>query len=96
MKLENAPLNLVNLFEKSLLPLSRVTHDYTSENLFVKRSRLQMQKYSFSPFGVTLWNEISPCVQYVSRQYLVLPRFALTMSKASRSSKFYSSYFIKG
>ena len=84
MKLGNAPLNLVNLFEKSSTTQPYNTRSFTSENFHVKRSRLKIQKYSVPPFGVTLWNEISHCVPYVNRQYLVLPRLAL--------AKFYNFY----
>jgi hypothetical protein len=55
-----APQNILNLFEKSSTIHLHSTRSHTSEKFYVKSSRLNTQKYSFSRLGVKLWNEI-PC-----------------------------------
>ena len=54
----NAPLNIVHLFEKMSSTHSYYTRSSTSEKYYVKSSRLEIQKHSFSRLGVKLWNEI--------------------------------------
>ena len=47
IKKGNAPLKLLNLFEKSSTTHSYKTRSFTSENFCVKSSRLKIQKYTF-------------------------------------------------
>ena len=54
----NAPLNIVQLFEKTSSIHLYYTRPSTSGKIYVKSSRLEIQKHSFSRLGVKLWNEI--------------------------------------
>ena len=50
----NAPLNIVHLFEETSSIHSYYTRSSTSGDFYVKSSRLAIQKHSFSRLGVKL------------------------------------------
>ena len=54
----NTPLNILKFFQKLSVVHSYNTRSSTSEKFYVQSSRLEIQKRSFSRFGVKLWNEI--------------------------------------
>ena len=54
----SAPLNIRNLFTKTTSVHSFNTRSSTSENFYIKASRLEIQKNAFSRMGAKLWNEI--------------------------------------
>ena len=56
----NAPVNMLHLFKETSSIHSYNTRSSASGNLYVQNSGLEMQKRSFSRFGVRLWNEL-PC-----------------------------------
>ena len=56
----SAPLNVCNLFTHTSSIHSYNTRSSTSNNFYIKRSRLEIQKNDFLRIGAKLWNEI-PC-----------------------------------
>ena len=54
----SAPINIRNLFTKTSSVHSYNTRSSTSENFYIKASRLEIQKNAFSRMGAKLWNEI--------------------------------------
>ena len=55
---DNAPADLLNLFQKTSNIHSFNTRSSTSGKFYVKSSRLEIQNNSFSRLGVKLWNKI--------------------------------------
>jgi hypothetical protein len=64
----NAPLNILNLFDKSSSIHSHNTRLCMSEKFYVKSSGLEIQKQSFSRFGVKLWNGIPDHITILSKK----------------------------
>ena len=62
----NTPLNILNFFQKLSVVHSYNTRSFTSGKFYVQSSRLEIQKRSFSRFGVKLWNEIPQRVKALS------------------------------
>ena len=56
----NAPLNILKLFQKTSSIQTYNARSYISGNFYVQSTRLEINKRSFSRFGVKLGNEI-PC-----------------------------------
>ena len=56
----SAPLNVCNFFTHASSIHSYNTRSSTSNNFYIKRSRLEIQNNAFSRIGAKLWNEI-PC-----------------------------------
>ena len=54
----NTHLNILNFFQKLSVVHSYNTRSPTFGKFYVQSSRLEIQKRSFSRFGVKLWNEI--------------------------------------
>ena len=54
----NTPSKILNFFKKLSVIHSYNTRSSTSGKFYVQSSRLEIQKRSFSRFGVKLWNEI--------------------------------------
>ena len=54
----NTPLNILNFFQKLSVVHSYNTRSSTSGKFHFQSSRLEIQKRSFSRFGVKLWNQI--------------------------------------
>ena len=54
----SAPINIGNLFTKTTSVHACNTRSSTSENFYIKTSRLEIQKNAFSRMGAKLWNEI--------------------------------------
>ena len=52
------PTNIMNLFSKTSNIHSYRTRSSTSENFYIKRTRLEVQKDAFSRVGAKIWNEI--------------------------------------
>ena len=53
-----APINKRNLFTKASSVHSYNIRSSTSENFYIKASKLEIQKNAFSRIGAKLWNEI--------------------------------------
>jgi hypothetical protein len=64
----NAPLNILNLFDKSSSIHSHNTRLCMSEKFYLKSSGLEIQKQSFSRFGVKLWNGIPYHITILSKK----------------------------
>ena len=56
----NAPLNMLYLYEKTFKIHSYNTRSSASGKFYVKSARLEIQKRSFSRLRVKLWKEM-PC-----------------------------------
>ena len=56
----SAPLNIRNLFTNTSTIHSYNTRSSTSNNFYIKPSRLEVQNNAFSRIGAKLWNDI-PC-----------------------------------
>ena len=54
----SAPVDIRNLFTKLSSVHSYNTRSSTSDNFYIKASRLEIQKNAFSRIGAKLWNEI--------------------------------------
>ena len=54
----SAPINICNLFTKTTSVHAYNTRSSTSENFYIKASRLEIKKNAFSRMGAKLWNEI--------------------------------------
>ena len=54
----DAPINIRNLFTKTSSVHSYNTRSSTSDNFYIKASRLEIQKNAFSRIGAKLWNQI--------------------------------------
>ena len=54
----SAPINIRNLFTKTCSVHSYNTRSSTSDNFYIKASRLEIQKNAFSRIGAKIWNEI--------------------------------------
>ena len=52
------PSNICNLFTNTTTIHSYNTRSATSNNFYIKRSRLEIQKRAFSRMGAKLWNEM--------------------------------------
>ena len=64
----NTPLNILNFFKKLSVIHSYNTRSSTSGKFYVQSSRLEIQKHSFSRFGVKLWNEIPQRVKALPKK----------------------------
>ena len=64
----NTPLNILNFFKKLSVTHSYNTRSSTSGKFYVQSSRLEIQKRSFSRFGVKLWNEIPQRVKALPKK----------------------------
>ena len=54
----NAPINILNLFSRTSNSHHYSTRSSTSQNFYIKKSRLDVQKNAFSPDGAKIWNEM--------------------------------------
>ena len=64
----NTPSNISKLFQKPSVIHSYNTRSSTSGNFYVQSSSLEIQKRSFSRFGVKLWNEIPQRIRNFSKK----------------------------
>ena len=55
---DKAPVNMLNLFQKTSNIHSYNTRSSTSGKFYVKKNEIEIQNNSFSQFGVKLWNKI--------------------------------------
>ena len=55
----SVPTNIYNLFTNTTKIYSYNNRFLTPDNIYVNRSRLEVQKNDFSRVGTKLWNEIS-------------------------------------
>ena len=54
----NAPINILNLFSRTSNSHHYSTRSSNSQNFYLKRSRLDIQKNAFSPDGAKIWSEM--------------------------------------
>ena len=54
----NAPINIMKLFPRASNSHHYSTRSSTSQNFYIKKSRLDVQKNAFSCDGAKIWNEI--------------------------------------
>ena len=54
----NAPINILNLFSRTSNSHHYSTRSSTSQNFYIKKSRLDVQKNAFSRDGAKIWNEM--------------------------------------
>ena len=54
----NAPINILNLFSRTPNSHHYSTRSSTSQNVYIKKSRLDVQKNAFSRDGAKIWNEM--------------------------------------
>ena len=54
----NAPINILNLFSRTPNSHHYSTRSSTSQNVYIKKSRLDVQKNAFSRDGPKIWNEM--------------------------------------
>ena len=57
------PLNIKNLFQLTSSVHRYNTRSSTSQNYYLKRSNLEIQRKSFSRIGAKLWNEIPASIR---------------------------------
>ena len=57
-----------NLYMKTPGVHSYNTHSSTSNNFYIKASRLEIQKKTFSIIGAKLWNEIPSCLRELPKK----------------------------
>ena len=62
-----APPNICNLFTNTTTIHSYNTRSATSNNFYIKRSRLEIQKRAFSRMGAKLWNEMPASLKKLPR-----------------------------
>ena len=63
-----APTNILNLFSRTSSIHSYNTRSSTSENFYIKKSRLDVQKDAFSRVGAKIWNEIPNYLKKLSKK----------------------------
>ena len=68
----SAPINICNLFTKTSRVHSYNTRSSTSDNFYIKASRLEIQKYAFSRVGAKLWNEIASSLRELPKKLFKL------------------------
>ena len=54
----NAPINILNLFSRTSNSHYYSTLSSTSQNFYIKKSTLDIQKNAFSRVGAKMWNEM--------------------------------------
>ena len=54
----NAPINILNLISKTSNSHHYFARSSTSQNFYIKKSRLDAQKNAFSRYGAKKWNEM--------------------------------------
>ena len=54
----NAPINISNLFSRTSNSHNYSTLSSTSQNFYIKKSTLDIQKNAFSLVGAKMWNEM--------------------------------------
>ena len=54
----NAPINILNLFSRTSNSHHYSTRSSTSQNFYIKKSKLDVQKNAFSRDGAKIWNEM--------------------------------------
>ena len=64
----NAPLNILNLFSRTSNSHHYSTGLSTSQNFYVNKSRLDIQKNAFSLAGTKIWNEKPNSLKNFSRK----------------------------
>ena len=64
----NTPINILNLFSRTSNSHHYSTRSSTSQNFYIKKSRLDIQKNAFSHVGAKIWNEILNSFKNISRR----------------------------
>ena len=68
----SAPINIYNLFTKTSRVHSYNRRSSTSDNFYIKASRLEIQKNAFSKIGAKLWNEIPSSLRELPKKLFKL------------------------
>ena len=68
----SAPINICNLFTKTSRVHSYNTRSSTSDNFYIKASRLEIQNNAFSRIGAKLWNEIPSSLRELPKKLFKL------------------------
>ena len=68
----NAPINILNLFSRTSNSHHYSTGSSPSQNFYIKKSRLDVQKNAFSGDGAKIWNEMPNSLKkkHISRKTL--------------------------
>ena len=96
----NTPLNILKFFQNLSVVHSYNSRSSISGKFYVQSSRLEIQKRSFSRFGVKLWNEILQrvtifflCTAICCCSYILFPpSFVYLFFQLYRSSSFLCIY----
>jgi hypothetical protein len=68
VKYRAAPVNIVNLFQNTSDIHSYNTRSSKSNNFYIKQSKLEIQRKSFSHVGVKWWNEVPSCIRELPKR----------------------------
>ena len=63
----NAPINILNLFSRKSNSHHYSTRSPTSQNFYIKKSTLDIQKNAFSRFGAKILNEMPNSLKNISQ-----------------------------
>ena len=66
-----APVNILNLFQNTSDIHSYNTRSSKSNNFYIKQSKLEIQRKSFSHVGVKWWNEVPSCITFYRMKILI-------------------------
>jgi hypothetical protein len=63
-----APVNILNLFQNTSDIHSYNTRSSKSNNFYIKQSKLEIQRKSFSHVGAKWWNEVPSCIRELQKK----------------------------
>ena len=63
-----APVNILNIFQNTSDIHSYNTRSSKSNNFYIKQSKLEIQRKSFSHVGVKWWNEVPSCIRELPKR----------------------------
>ena len=63
-----APVNILNLFQNTSDIHSYNTRSSKSNNFYIKQSKLEIQRKSFSYVGAKWWNEVPSCIRELPKK----------------------------
>ena len=66
----NIPINILNLFSRKSNSHHYSTRSSTSQNFYMKKSTLDIQKNAFSRVGAKIWNEMPNSLKNISKSTL--------------------------
>ena len=88
----NRPSNILNLFSDTTSIHSYNTQSCSSNNVHIKKSRLDIQKRTFSRAGAKIWNEIPALLRELSLRVLRSVHSFLSLTVNVGSSAQVSSF----